>query len=1037
MAVLRRLSWIWIAVLAATVITAGGWLAAWRVDVHEADHWEILAREDAGKVTESMIVALERAQRRVFTFARSLPDDAAQDPAFQTKDYLQEILALGMADREIPFVSVGLLAWTPADQREAFLRERGLEVHRDVRGAAQFESFISVQATSGSARLAVGTDVAADEQLSSPVTGGFRADGITFTGASVEHPNGRATPIAVKQGDGSVVLGLLDTTALFRAIAGISLPDGLALTIEERESGGRSEDFTSIFDSQDRLPETRLAFETRYAQGGVAWRFAWQVDDRFRGGVATELANYLRLGSVLCSILFAMIMGYASAARQGKEDLGRERAIMETTVARMSEGYTVVGRDLRVIAANHHYARVYELAERMCEPGTPMRDIIQLRIERGDFGVVHDPEALIAELLADFQHEEGIIQEETLQTGCTLEVRRMRTPEGPLVSLYLDVTERRRAEAERAEMVETIRKSEERYALAAAGANDGLWDWDLATGKFYTSPRWQSMLGLQREEDLEKSEIWFDRIHPKDIDEVRLDLDEHLAGRTDHLQCEFRILHADGAYLWALARGLAFRNDKGDAIRITGSLTDITERKRAEEKLIRDALYDTVTGLPNRALFLDRIEQERRRHSDPASNHYAVLLFDLDRFKVVNDSLGHDLGDTLLIEVARRLEVSVKPGDSVSRLSGDEFGVLLTEVTSAEMALDEANWLQSDLSAAFTIGNQEVYTSASVGIAMPTNRFADAEEMLRAADIAMYKAKEQGQSATAVFDPGMQSRAITQMQLENDLRRAVDRGEIEMLYQPIINLETGKIAGVEALARWRHPDRGTVVPGEFIPLAEDTGLINAIGATALRLASRQMAEWRDTLGEARPALMSVNLSSRQLQDPDMVREVELILARENVLGSELKLEVTESMIMMNPEVTSRLLMELKQLGVALSIDDFGTGYSSLSYLHRFPFDTLKIDRSFVVSMEDKTENMEIIRSIALLAHSLGMDVIAEGIETERHLARLRELKCEYGQGYYFSTPCSAADVTRMILDGKTWEMPTVPNEDGVLGATLH
>lgn len=1042
MSAFKRLSWIWIAILATLLITTGGWIAAWRVDMHEIDRWQTLAREDSAKLTESIILAIERAQRRVLTFARSLPDDASQDLSYNNTAFLEEISALGMADPDLPLLGVALLGWTPADQRDAFLARRGLQAADEQQGAARFDSFISLYAHGTSERLMVGRDIAEDEILAGPVARSFRAAGIPFTGPSFSHPQGRATPIAVNHGDKSVVLGLLDLTALLTAIAQTSLQDGVSLAIEERESSGGSGDFVRIFQSDIPIGPPRLSFETRHAQGLVAWRFTWEVDDTFRGGVSSEMSDSLRWGSVLCSVLLAMIMGYANAARISKEVLGRERSILETTVERISEGYSVVGRDGRLITANSHYIKGYDLPKDLVQPGTPMRDIIRFRIDRGDFGKVDDADAFEAGLMEKFTQENMVTELQTLPNGRTLEIRHMRSLEGPLVSLYLDVTERRGDEEDRAEIVEALRQSEERYALAAAGANDGLWDWDLTTDTFYTSPRWQSMLGLQNQEaretkTRETSEIWFDNVHPKDIDELRMDLEEHLSGRTEHLQAEFRILHTDGAYLWALVRGLAFRDKIGNAIRMTGSLTDITERKRAEEKLVRDALYDTVTGLPNRALFLDRIDQERRRHSDPASNHYAVLLFDLDRFKVVNDSLGHHVGDTLLIEVARRLEVSVKLGDSVSRLSGDEFGVLLTDVSSEETALNEAKWLQSDLSAAFTLGNQEVFTSASVGIAMPSARFSNAEEMLRAADIAMYKAKEQGQAATVVFDSSMQTRAITQMQLENDLRRAVERGEIEMMYQPIINLETGKIAGVEALARWRHPDRGTVVPAEFIPLAENTGLINAIGAMALRLACRQMAQWRDILGEERPALMSVNLSSRQLQDPDMVREIERILTRENVLGSELKLEVTESMIMMNPEVTSRLLVELKQLGVALSIDDFGTGYSSLSYLHHFPFDTLKIDRSFVVSMEDKTENMEIIRSIALLAHSLGMDVIAEGIETERHLARLRELKCEYGQGYYFSTPCSAADITEMIQTGKTWDMPAIAQDGPATAATLH
>lgn len=730
------------------------------------------------------------------------------------------------------------------------------------------------------------------------------------------------------------------------------------------------------------------------------------------------MADTLRIGSVLLG--GGVIAGLLWARHvNGKiAKLSNDRSVWTATIDRMSEGVSVLDQNFVLVASNQSFQELYNLPESLHQSGTTMKDVIRFQADRGDFGPLDDIDGFIESRLKDFSAVEGDITEEKLPNNRTVEIRRNRTPDGLVISLYMDVSER-------VQTNEALRRSEERYALAATGANDGLWDWEINEGRLYTSSRWQEMLGLSADAITSQASDWFDRVHPSDSGELQINIRDHLDGRTDHMQAEFRILHEDGAYLWILARAIAVRDDKGEAIRLTGSFTDVTERHRAEETLLRNALYDTVTGLPNRALFLDRINQERRRHADLSVDHFAVLLLDLDRFKVINDSLGHDLGDALLIDVARRLEGAVDHGDSVARLAGDEFGILMTGVSSKEQALDTVHWLQADLAAAFSIGNQDIFTSVCVGIALPSQGFASAEEMLRAADIAMYKAKDKGQSSVAVFDPQMQSRAITQMQMENDLRRAVDRDEIEMFYQPIVDLRSGKISGVEALARWRHPDRGTVVPADFIPLAEDTGLINAIGTAALRLACRQMHAWEIELGDDAPGTMGVNLSSRQLQDPDMVREVELILSREQVDGARLKLEVTESMIMMNPEITSRILVELKQLGVALSIDDFGTGYSSLSYLHRFPFDTLKIDRSFVVSMEEKTENMEIIRSIALLAHNLGMDIVAEGVESERHLRRLVELKCEYGQGFYFSTPQPADRISDMIRAGKSWLMPVV------------
>jgi EAL domain-containing protein (putative c-di-GMP-specific phosphodiesterase class I) len=317
-----------------------------------------------------------------------------------------------------------------------------------------------------------------------------------------------------------------------------------------------------------------------------------------------------------------------------------------------------------------------------------------------------------------------------------------------------------------------------------------------------------------------------------------------------------------------------------------------------------------------------------------------------------------------------------------------------------------------------------------IGIALPSAGFRRAEDMLRAADIAMYRAKDKGQSSYMLFDPSMQIRAITLLQLESDLRRAVERDEILVLYQPIISLKTGRIAGFETLARWRHPDRGLVQPADFIPLAEDNGLIAAIGAQALRKSCRQMKRWMESYGEDAPATISVNLSGRQLQDPDLVRDIELMLAQSGTPGSRLKLEVTESMIMRNPETVARSLAELKDLGVSLSIDDFGTGYSSLSYLHRFPFDTLKIDRSFVAALDDRRENQEIIRTIALLAHALGKDVIAEGVESADQLARLDALGIEYAQGFIFSHPLEVEGAEVLLGERRRWDVPATMRTGG-------
>ena len=588
------------------------------------------------------------------------------------------------------------------------------------------------------------------------------------------------------------------------------------------------------------------------------------------------------------------------------------------------------------------------------------------------------------------------------------------------------MTERDRAE-------EALRLSEERYALAARASSEGLWDWDLTTDRVYYSRRWLAMLGLTPDQVEGRPEDWFQRIHPHDADALKAALDSYLAKGSEQFQTEFRVLHSDEQYIWVAVSGVAVwdREGTGEPIRLVGSMIDISERKRAEEKLIHDALYDSVTGLPNRALFLDRIEQMMTRRAEAGSGEgFAVLFLDLDRFKVINDSLGHEVGDELLIDVARRLEGSLERGDSLARLASDEFGILLTHVATEDDAVENAHWLKADLAAAFHLRGQEVFTSVCIGIALPSAGFRTAEDMLRAADIAMYRAKDRGPSSHVVFDPSMQTRAITQLQLESDLRRAAERDEILVLYQPIVSLSTGRVAGFETLARWNHPERGLVQPADFIPFAEDNGLIARIGEQALRKSCLSMRDWMKELGSDAPDGISINLSSRQLQDPDLVRDIEVMLAHIKLPGSRVKLEVTESMIMRNPEATARTLHQLKELGVSLSIDDFGTGYSSLSYLHRFPFDTLKIDRSFVAAMEEKPENAEIIRTIALLAHQLGKDVIAEGVESPAQLRRLMELGCEFAQGFLFSHPLSEEAAGDLLRRRKRWDLAALSRGEG-------
>lgn len=456
--------------------------------------------------------------------------------------------------------------------------------------------------------------------------------------------------------------------------------------------------------------------------------------------------------------------------------------------------------------------------------------------------------------------------------------------------------------------------------------------------------------------------------------------------------------------------------------RVTGAAafgTDVTERRRAAEKLLHDAFHDSLTGLPNRALFLDRLEHrlqlEKRRHQTSLS----VLVLDLDRFKMVNDSLGHVRGDQLLVEVARRLQACLRPADTVARLSGDEFGILLEDVPTTADGRKVAERVQAELRVPFWLGTSEVFSGVSIGIAHGGAGYARPEDMLRDADTALYRAKGQGRGRCVEFDASMHDRAVEQLQLETSLRRALERRELHLHYQPVVSLTTGQISGAEALLRWKHPERGLVPPMEFIPLAEETGLIVDIGAWVLREACRQMKDWQERLNQ--PQLeIGVNLSSRQFQAPGLVAEVAEVLRATGLSPRCLRLEVTESLLMDKHPNIARVMTELRAMGVRIDLDDFGTGYSSLSYLHQFPIDTLKIDRSFVQRIGENEDGREIVNTILALANSLDMEVVAEGVETEQQLELLRKMHCAYAQGYHLSRPIEPPQFEALISARRSW-----------------
>ena len=501
---------------------------------------------------------------------------------------------------------------------------------------------------------------------------------------------------------------------------------------------------------------------------------------------------------------------------------------------------------------------------------------------------------------------------------------------------------------------------------------------------------------------------FFKCIHPQEIDGVKAAIAAHLEGLTSHFESEYRALHKDGNYRWILCRGLAVRDANGKPYRLAGSQTDITQRKQAEAQLLHQAFHDGLTGLPNRALFMDRLECAVNRAKRCENYLFAVLFLDLDRFKLINDSLGHTLGDQLLVAIGKRVLSCLRMGDTVARMGGDEFTVLLEDIIDLGDATQIAERIQQTLAVPFNLNGHEVFTTVSIGIAISTIGYDRPEDLLRDADTTMYRAKALGKARCEVFDQTMHDRAMERLQLEIDLRGAIERQELQVYYQPIVSLNSGRVAGFEALLRWQHPTRGFVSPSEFIPIAEETGLIISIGWWVLQQSCWQMRTWIEQFPDRPPMIISVNVSGKQLSQTNLIEKIQYILSNTGLRAESLKLEITESLLVENIEAAAAILRQLKALGIKLSIDDFGTGYSSLSYLHRLPIDTLKIDRSFVNHVDCDPEKIEIIRTIVALAWNLGMDIVAEGVETKKQMFQLQALRCDYGQGYFFSKPLAAS-----------------------------
>ena len=730
--------------------------------------------------------------------------------------------------------------------------------------------------------------------------------------------------------------------------------------------------------------------------------------------VVADKTEFGELSSNFNTMSAALKDGYAkleteiAERRQTAAALTGSESFLNNIFNSIHDPFCIIDRDYRIVRANDAYAELKQ-AQVTGLVGRCCYDVLYGRTSHCDNCIVQKT-FLSGDACAK---EKLVIAPDSHRMWLEIYTYPIIAPDGQLshvVEYTRDITERKKTE-------EALRESEERYALAARGANDGLWDWDLRTNTIYYSPRWKAMLGFGDQEVTNAPEEWLGRVHPDDRVALEAMIAAHLTGDNQHFEGEFRIRQKDGAYGWVLNRGMAVRNKAGQAYRMAGSQTDITARKRAEAQLLYDAFHDALTELPNRALFMDRLQHtidSARRRKDSL---FAVLFLDMDRFKVINDSLGHLAGDQLLIAVGKKVSGCLRPGDTVARLGGDEFAILLENIGDVSDAVDIAERIRMELAHPFLLAGNKVFTGVSIGIAPSAAGYERPEQVLRDADIAMYQAKARDGACYEIYDSRMHAGVIARLQLEADLRRAVDQQEFVLHYQPIMDLRTSRLIGFEALIRWSHPRQGLIYPMEFIPLAEETGLIGPIGEWVLFEACRRLKLWQQQYPQDPPLKMSMNISGKQFSRSDLADVVTRILQETGLPPDSLALEITESMIMVDIDSAIETMGRLRTMGVHIHIDDFGTGYSSLSHLHRFPITALKIDRAFVAKLLENGENDAIIASIITLAKSLNLEVIAEGIELDHQLSSIKDLRCRYGQGFLFSRAMDPAAVAIWIESG--------------------
>jgi diguanylate cyclase (GGDEF)-like protein/PAS domain S-box-containing protein len=558
-----------------------------------------------------------------------------------------------------------------------------------------------------------------------------------------------------------------------------------------------------------------------------------------------------------------------------------------------------------------------------------------------------------------------------------------------------------------------LRHSERRFVEAQRISGVGSYDFEIATNTNTWSDQLYRIYGREPQSFMASYEVFLSMLHPDDVDHV-LAVHQACLATLEPFEMEERVVWPNGEVRTLASWGEVVPDAEGNPARMVGICWDITERKAMEEQLVREALHDRLTGLPNRVLFVDRLTQSLSVLPRKATG-LAVLFLDVDRFKVINDSLGHEAGDEVLLELSRRLAALMRPGDTVARFGGDEFVVLCHDIHSPSEAMQIAERLQHGITPPITTRESEVVLTVSIGISLAGTGADLPGDLLRDADAAMYRAKRDGRARALLFADSIRDEALARLETEVELRKALSSDDLRLHFQPVIDLSSGETVGVEALLRWQHPTRGLVMPQEIIPIAEDSGLIVPLGEWVLEQACQQLVAWQG--GQTQRLTMAVNLSGLQISRPDFIERVADILARTGVDPTALYLEVTETVLMNDAEQALRVLLGLKALGVRISVDDFGTGYSSLTYLKRFPVDVLKIDRSFVDGLGSDPEDLAIVQATLALAQALGMSTVAEGIETDQQLEVLRRLGCTQGQGYLFSRPVPADELELLLTHG--------------------